>query len=93
MDAGLHQDETELGVTVLAAALEVLADGDGLLDEEVEVLWDVGREALGLEHTQDLVASHKPHLCHSVRVTQDDTYLRGCEALLGELVDLLLDII
>jgi len=75
VDTGLHQDETELGVTVLAAALKVLADGDGLLDEEVEVLWDVGRQTLGLEHTQDLVPSHKAHLRHSVRVTQDDTNL------------------
>lgn len=30
MDTGLDQNEAELGVLVLAVALEVLADGDGL---------------------------------------------------------------
>ena len=30
VDAGLDQNEAELGVLVLAVALEVLADGDGL---------------------------------------------------------------
>ena len=31
MDAGLDQNQAELGVLVLAVALEVLPDGDGLL--------------------------------------------------------------
>ena len=30
VDSGFDQDESELGVLVLAVALEVLADGDGL---------------------------------------------------------------
>lgn len=30
MDTGLDENEAELGVLVLAVALEVLADGDGL---------------------------------------------------------------
>ena len=30
VDAGLDENEAELGVLVLAVALEVLADGDGL---------------------------------------------------------------
>jgi hypothetical protein len=30
VDAGLDQNEAELGVSVLAVALEVLADSDGL---------------------------------------------------------------
>lgn len=32
MDAGLDENEAVLGVLVLAVALEVLADGDGLGD-------------------------------------------------------------
>lgn len=35
----------QLSVTVLAVGGEVLADGDSLLDEHVEVLWDLGGEA------------------------------------------------
>jgi len=41
VDTGLDENEAELGVLVLAvAALEMLADGDGLLDEHVQILWD-----------------------------------------------------
>lgn len=35
MDAGLDQNEAELGVRVLAVALEVLADSDGLVGKHV----------------------------------------------------------
>lgn len=35
----------QLGVLVLAVGLKVLADGDSLLDEHVEVLGDLGGEA------------------------------------------------
>ena len=35
MDTGLDENETELGVLVLAVALKMLADLDGLLDEHV----------------------------------------------------------
>ena len=31
MDTGLDENQAELGVRVLAVALEVLADGDGLV--------------------------------------------------------------
>lgn len=36
MDTGLDQNQTELGVLVLAVTLKVLADGDGL---EESVKW------------------------------------------------------
>lgn len=45
MDTGLDENETELAILVLAVALKVLADGDGLLDEEVKVLRDLRGEA------------------------------------------------
>jgi len=40
VDSGFDEDEAELGVLVLSVALEVLADGDGLLDQHVEVFWN-----------------------------------------------------
>ena len=67
----------------------MLANADGLLDQMVEILGKVGRETLGLEHAQDLAARDESHLGDTVRVTQDDTDLRGRETLLGQLVDLL----
>lgn len=38
-------DNVQLGVLVLAVGGKVLADGNGLLDEHVEVLGDLGGEA------------------------------------------------
>lgn len=35
VDTGLDQNKAELGVLVLAVALKVLADGNGLLDQHV----------------------------------------------------------
>jgi hypothetical protein len=39
VDTGLDENEAELGVLVLAVALEMLADGNSLLDKHVEI-WD-----------------------------------------------------
>ena len=44
MDAGLDQNETELGVLVLAVGLKVLADRDRLFDKVPEILGDLGRK-------------------------------------------------
>ena len=38
VNTALDQNQTELGVAVLSVALQVLSDGDGLLDEEVHIL-------------------------------------------------------
>lgn len=40
MDTGLDENQTVLGVLILAVTLKMLADADGLLDEEVEILRD-----------------------------------------------------
>ena len=42
MDSGLDEDETELGIAVLTVALQVLADGNSLLDHVVQILRNVG---------------------------------------------------
>ena len=47
------KDKAELGVRVLAVALEVLAHGNRLLDEAVEVLGDLRGEAVLLQQAQD----------------------------------------
>ena len=54
MDAGFDEDEAEFGVFVLAVALEVFADGDGLesrmrLEPIREVLWHSQNIFDGLE--------------------------------------------
>ena len=41
VDTRLDENETELGVLVLAVGLQVLADGDSLLDQVPQVLRDL----------------------------------------------------
>lgn len=44
MDTGLDENQAVLGVLILAVTLKMLADGNSLLDEEVEILGDGGGE-------------------------------------------------
>jgi len=46
VNTGLDENKTELGVLVLAVALEVLADSDSFLDQHVEILWNFWGEAI-----------------------------------------------
>ena len=45
MNTALHQNQTELGVTVLSVALQMLSDSNGLLDEEVHILRQTGSKS------------------------------------------------
>lgn len=42
MDTRLNENQAELGVLVVTVPLEVGPDGNGLLDQVVEVLRDLG---------------------------------------------------
>jgi hypothetical protein len=48
VDTRLDEDKAELAVLVLAVGLEVLADGNSLLDQHVEVLGDVRAKAFAI---------------------------------------------
>jgi len=93
MDTGLNANEAELGVAILAELLKMLADADGLLDEVVEVLGNLGGEAGLLKNTEDLGAGDSLDLGDAVGVTEGDTDLGGGGALLGELDDLFNDVV
>jgi len=89
-----RRDRADGGRTlVVAVALEVLANLDGLLDEVVQVLGDLRGETGSLEDAQDLVAGDRLDLGDAVRVAEDDADLRRREALARELEDLLLDLV
>ena len=45
--SALDENEAELGVLVLAVALQMLAHSQGLLDQVVQVLGDLGSKACG----------------------------------------------
>ena len=93
MDPGLNENEPELGIPILAVPLEMLPDAHRLLDEVVNVLRNVGGETLGLEDPKDLVPGDESHLGDTVAVPEDDANLGRGQALLGQLEDLLLDVV
>ena len=62
MDPALNQNEPELGISVLPVPLKMLPDGDGLLDQVVAILGQLGSHALALQDTEDLVASNETDL-------------------------------
>eukprot|EP00512_Aurantiochytrium_limacinum_P004068 CAMPEP_0171497618 /NCGR_PEP_ID=MMETSP0958-20121227/7375_1 /TAXON_ID=87120 /ORGANISM="Aurantiochytrium limacinum, Strain ATCCMYA-1381" /LENGTH=171 /DNA_ID=CAMNT_0012031887 /DNA_START=660 /DNA_END=1176 /DNA_ORIENTATION=- len=93
VNAGLEENEGVLGAGVTAVALEVLAHGDSLLNEEVEVLRELSGKTVLLQNTGDLVAEHALDLGNTVGVTEDDTDLGRVKTLLGELAALLLDLL
>jgi len=93
VDTGLDQNEAELGIAVLAVALQVLADRDGLLDQVVQVLRDLGGKTVGLQDTEDLGTSNVLDLSNTLGVTEDDTDLGRTHTLPGELEDRLADIL
>jgi len=92
VDAGLDENEAELGVLVRAELVEVLAHLHGLLDEAVEVLRDLRGEAALLEDAKNLAAGHVRHLRDAVRVAEDNADLRRRQTLLRELSDLVNDL-
>eukprot|EP00177_Eucheuma_denticulatum_P007020 GFKZ01012770.1.p2 GENE.GFKZ01012770.1~~GFKZ01012770.1.p2 ORF type:complete len:111 (+),score=0.65 GFKZ01012770.1:508-840(+) len=46
MDAALDENESKFSVLILSIAIEMLANGDGLLNKHVEILWEFRGEAL-----------------------------------------------
>jgi len=93
VDTGLVEDQSKLGVLVLVVLLQVLTDGDSLLDKVVQVLRDRRGELLGLEDTEDLGSGDVSDLRDTEGVTEGDTDLRRGQTLLGELADVLGDLL
>lgn len=89
MDSGFDQNQSELRVLVLSVSLQVLSHGNSLLDQEVQVLWNLRSQTVGLEDSQDLVTGDDLSLGNTVSVSQDNTNLRRSQTLSGVLDDLL----
>jgi len=62
VDARLDENQAVLAVSVLALLLKMLADIDGLLDEVVEILGELGGKAVGLEDADNLAAGDRADL-------------------------------
>jgi len=68
VDSGLDQNQPELAVLVLAVALQVLAHCHRLLDQHVEVFWNLRSQA---------------YKCHSVSLDQREAVLWVCGIVFG----------
>ena len=93
VDSALDKNESEFSVLILSVLLHVLSHVDGLLDEMVEVLGDLGSESVLLQDSEDLIACHSLDLGDTVVVSEHNTDLGGGAALLGELHDLLHEVV
>ena len=93
MDPGLDENESELSILILAVPLQMLPDAHRLFDKVVNILRNVGGEALGLQDPEDLVAGDESHLGDTVAVPENDADLGRGQTLLGQLEDLLLDVV
>nr|SVE70295.1 EOG090X02BW [Daphnia similis]SVE70919.1 EOG090X02BW [Daphnia similis]SVE71550.1 EOG090X02BW [Daphnia similis] len=75
------QNEAELSITILAIAFQMLADGNGLLDQKVQILWKLWGKAFLLQDSQYFIASHKSDLSNTMGVSEkakmDTTLLRS----------------
>jgi len=87
VDTSLDENQTELGVLVLAVLLKVLADSDSLLDEVIEILRDAGCKTVETEDAENLRASDGLHLADALAVTKHDTDLAGSKTLTSKLAD------
>lgn len=52
----------------------MLPDSHSFLDKMVEILRQIWSQTLGLQDSQNLVASDETHLGHTMRIPQDHTY-------------------
>lgn len=91
MDSRFDQNQSELSVLVLSVSFQVLSDGDSLLDQVVQVFWDLWSQTVGLQDSHDLVTSDDTGLGNTVSISQQDTDLRWGQTLSGVLGDLLND--
>jgi len=88
VNLALDKNEAELAVLVLPVLLKMLTDVHGLLDQLVEVLGELGAKTVSLEEADDLVTGDVLDLGDAVGVTEDNSNLRRGKTLLGELADL-----
>lgn len=89
VDSRLDQNQSELGVLVLSVSLQVLSDRDRLLDQEVQVLWDLWSQTVGFQDSQDLVTGNNLGLGDTVGISQKNTNLRRSQTLSGVLDNVL----
>merc|ERR1712002_818354 len=81
VDSRLGQNKTEFRIAILAVPLQMLSDGDGLLDHVIKILGNFRRQALRLQDSKHFRTGDEFHLSDAVGITKDDADLRGRQTL------------
>ncbi len=76
MDTRFNHNKTELGVLVLAGALQVLADVDSLLNQKEKIFWNLRGQAVLLQEAENLGSSYGLDLSNSRGITKNNTNLK-----------------
>lgn len=82
VNARLHKNQAELGITVLAEHLKMLPHGHSLLDHEVQILGNLGSKALLAQYPEDLGTRDTGDTPDTMVVAQNHANLRRSCALL-----------
>ena len=93
MNTALDANKTELGIAVSTELFQMLPNVDGLLNKVMEVLWHIGGHAGLFQDSEYFAASHTLDLRNAMAISESHTDLRRRCALLGELDNLLDEII
>jgi hypothetical protein len=88
----LNQNKMELAIPVSTVSIQMLSHGDSLLNEEVDVLWELWAEPVALQDAENLATGDRLDLGDAMAVTEDDTDLRWGHTLLCHFEDLVIDL-
>ncbi len=69
MNSALNENQSELGVFVLSVSLKMLSDGDGLLDQMVQILRKLRGHSSLLQQSDDSATGHRLDLGDSLAVS------------------------
>ena len=93
MDSALGQNESEFGILVRSALLQVLSDVNSLFDQMVQVFGDLWCEAALLQDSEDFATGDAFNLRDSVAISKSHTDLGRRTALFGKLVNLVNEVV
>ena len=92
MNTTLNQNQSKLGILILPIPLQMLPDQDSLLNQHIQILWDIRCQTIGFQNTNNFLSSNGFDLSDTIGITKDDTNLGRCETFLGKFANVFFDI-
>jgi len=89
VDSAFNQDQSEFTIPVVPVLLQMLPNIHCLFDQMVQIFWDLWGKTILLKDSENLAARHSLDLWDTIVVSEDDTDGGGGGSLLGQLDNLL----